>query len=783
MAKKIEVIVDVQAGSVDITTDKVLTLTEQVRILKKEIQKSGPGPAQDLLISKYNDINDELDKTNLKSREFLGALGTLPGPVGAFASSMDGAVNQLRNFSSFSFKDIKSQLGGLADDFGKIFTNIGKATGITKVYEATNKLLASSFVKVGIGEEAAAVGAKRFAAALTATGIGLLVVGLGLAVSALMDYAGAAEKAAEKQKELNEAQDKMAKETLDIETQSVKRTGDLLLAQTKARGASAEEIYKIDKQNKELLLASQQRYYNSLSDKDGEEGRKTVQTIKNTQNDIKVTEANFQGEQLKEQKTANEKKVQENKQHLDKIAADNKTADDTAISVQREIDSLSITDERKRQDKELENQKIAEEDKIKALNISKEKKATIIKQIDEKYRLKQNDVDTKRKEDDLKAENDFNKKVEEIRISALDTELERTKQDRKNKYNNDLKDLEADKEFIKKSETEKAQIRKNLLTAYNNEINKITLEDKLKKEQIEKGDRDSLFIRMMDASQMDLNAQRQLLEEKKKNDDAYYKEQLAKEGLTADQIKDLNDRKLADQLSYTEKSNQIERDRISVKQKALDDIISIAGAESDIGRAALIAKQILIAKEMIMEIKRTITFSKLALANSKLAVAEGAAKTAKVGFPQNIPLLIGYAVQAAGIISAIMSAVNTTKSIETPDAGGSAPATPNMGRNYADGGMIDGPRHAQGGTLIEAEGGEAIMTRGAVTMFNPLLSMMNQMGGGVSFNKGATGQASYDNPNTTQVISQPQIIKTYVVSSDMTNEQQRQARLKDLSTL
>jgi hypothetical protein len=186
-----------------------------------------------------------------------------------------------------------------------------------------------------------------------------------------------------------------------------------------------------------------------------------------------------------------------------------------------------------------------------------------------------------------------------------------------------------------------------------------------------------------------------------------------------------------------------------------------------------------------MEISRTITFATQAGARAAVATAEGAAQTAKIGFPQNIPMLIGYAAQAVGIIMAIKSAVSAAKGAGSADAGaGAAPApTPNMGRNYEKGGMLNGPRHAQGGMMIEAEGGEAIMTRGAVTMFNPLLSMMNQMGGGVAFSKGATGQASYDSPNTTQVLSQPQIIKTYVVSSEMTNEQQRQARLKDLSTL
>ena len=109
---------------------------------------------------------------------------------------------------------------------------------------------------------------------------------------------------------------------------------------------------------------------------------------------------------------------------------------------------------------------------------------------------------------------------------------------------------------------------------------------------------------------------------------------------------------------------------------------------------------------------------------------------------------------------------------------------PNYGRNYEDGGLIGGRRHAQGGTMIEAEQGEAIMTRGAVTMFTPMLSMMNQMGGGTSFINNVGG-ARPDNPTLKNPALQqePLILKTYVVSNELTTEAQKQARLKDLSTL
>lgn len=773
MAKKIEVIVDVNAGSVDITSDKVLTLTEQLRLLKKEIQKVGPGAEQDLLIGKFNDINDELDKTNLKSREFLGALSTLPGPVGAFAGSLDGAVNQLRNFSSFSFKDIKTQLGGLVDDFGKIATNLGKATGITKIYTTLNNALASSFVKVGVGEAAAATGARAFAAALTATGIGALVVGLGLAVSALMEYANAAETAAEKQKELNEQQDKMAKETLDVESQSVKRQGDLLLASEKARGASSQRIYELEQQNRRLLLGAQERYYNSLSNLEGEEARKTIQTIKNTQNDIKVAEQNFKAEQLKESQAKNEKLAQQNKQKNEKIAEDNKSADEMLLNLQRENSALLIEDERKRQDKELQNQKKAEEDKVNVLQISQDKKNKILEQINTKYLAKQKDVDKKRRDDDLKAEQEFNDKVEEIRIAALNNELERAKQTRKQKYDNDLKELEADKEFIKKSETEKAEIRKNLLIALNNDIKKID-DDNTKEEQdkrLKKLDDELKFLQikgesLMEGTKLFYENQRAILK-------AAEERELADTTLTEEQktiIKEkyVNARKKLSEQEFAANAQ--------VVSQTLDAVAKLTGAI-----ASAYDEEAKTSKEAFEKRK------KLQIATALMSAASGVIQI--LTQPSTLPspfdwIVKGINAAALAVTTGVqISNIKKTQFEGGGSASGSAGASPNLGRNYEEGGLIGGRRHAQGGTMIEAEAGEAIMTRGAVTMFQPLLSAMNQMGGGTSFGNQLFIRPDAAAVSRPQEAQSPVIMKTYVVSNELTSETEKQARLKDLSTL
>jgi len=145
---------------------------------------------------------------------------------------------------------------------------------------------------------------------------------------------------------------------------------------------------------------------------------------------------------------------------------------------------------------------------------------------------------------------------------------------------------------------------------------------------------------------------------------------------------------------------------------------------------------------------------------------------------------------ALGIMTAVQ--ISKIKSTEFNDGGASgAGATSSgtyngLGRNYGDGGMIEGPSHqsAAGGVMVNAEGGEAIMSKGSVSMFGPMLSLMNQMGGGASFIPGLAGAARPDNPRvSTPSADNSTIIKTYVVSSDMTSEQHKQARLKDLSTL
>ena len=95
----------------------------------------------------------------------------------------------------------------------------------------------------------------------------------------------------------------------------------------------------------------------------------------------------------------------------------------------------------------------------------------------------------------------------------------------------------------------------------------------------------------------------------------------------------------------------------------------IFGAESDLGRAALIGKQLLAAQELLIDLgvikskaTKAIATANLDAASSGSAVSTVFAQTLKLGFPAAIPALIGYAASAFGIISSVLAATKKTKS-------------------------------------------------------------------------------------------------------------------------
>jgi hypothetical protein len=463
----------------------------------------------------------------------------------------------------------------------------------------------------------------------------------------------------------------------------------------------------------------------------------------------------------------------------------------------------SIRDEQEKARVSLEIEKKKSIDEINNLEMSNARKASLRLAAEKDFAAKYKALIDKQNEENLKALNAFNDKVKDIEITAIEDETKRNIATREEKLRRDVEAMEKDKEFIKRTQTEKNEIIKNLEKAAAVDIQKIK-DDADKKnaeliyKQIEFERQSRLMLLQVRLQQIDISnkAEMDKIKERSVLLDAQAKIDYEKELENLDKLhkakevneKDYLDRKAALEEQYNTKiaANTLNTEIAITEQRKKNNAAIMQLADS-IGALGVAMGQETAAGKALIRVQQA-----LALATTSLAIAQaflGLGKDLAKGFPANL-------IAVASTLALIATAISQFKALTTPLTGGSSatdaagaqtPQGPKNGpQGYAEGGYINGPRHAQGGVMINAEGGEAVMTRGAVTMFGPLLSQLNQLGGGTSFNKAAM-VASYDSPKSSYPSDyQPtpvQVLKTYVVEGELTSAQQRQARLKDLSTI
>jgi hypothetical protein len=293
----------------------------QLKLLKKELKATAAGSEEfQRLQQTINDMEDAIKSAKTGASNFTEVLGQLPGPIGDIGNKVSGTVNTLKQFGGLKLTDLKASFVELGKDLGDAVKGLGKLTGITKVYTMTARSLSTGLQNMGVAANTATVAARGLSLALTATGILLAVAAFAQLANAIEYYSTRAERAEEAQKKLNETIQKGNKAALDAESASVKRSGDLLVAQAKARGANADEIFKIEQQNRKLLVASQERYYNDIKNKDSDEAMAALTTLKDTKNSILVADADFKAQEL-----------EKSKQHAATIAQQNKSAADKTV--------------------------------------------------------------------------------------------------------------------------------------------------------------------------------------------------------------------------------------------------------------------------------------------------------------------------------------------------------------------------------------------------------------------------------------------------------------------
>ena len=203
--------------------------------------------------------------------------------------------------------------------------------------------------------------------------------------------------------------------------------------------------------------------------------------------------------------------------------------------------------------------------------------------------------------------------------------------------------------------------------------------------------------------------------------------------LTKEQKKDLainiinSANQLADSLMQISR-NQIqqemneEKDKFDSKQKALQDQLNagvISQANFDSQMSALNSDYQ--AKEKELKMKAFNSNKASQLINATIATAVGVATA--LGTPLIGPILAGIAGALGAAQIAIIASQPTPK--------------------FAKGGILNGASHNNGGIPTpygELEGGEAVINKRSTRLFTPLLSAINEAGGGVKFANGGVLQ-------------------------------------------
>lgn len=166
---------------------------------------------------------------------------------------------------------------------------------------------------------------------------------------------------------------------------------------------------------------------------------------------------------------------------------------------------------------------------------------------------------------------------------------------------------------------------------------------------------------------------------------ALYDEKKAEAQVIIDETKAEKDKADAEALKELELKKRAEL------QQTFDKALMLAGEESKLGKAILVAKKVLLAKEAIMDAKAFVQKAILAInsasvkgAEAGTEVAGSVAKATNVAPPPlNIPFILTALATGAGVIGAVKAAVDATKSAASSAGvgGGSAGGgikTPNV---------------------------------------------------------------------------------------------------------
>jgi hypothetical protein len=309
-------------------------------------------------------LSDKFGLTSVEAQNAAKKAADLKDRIGD-AKSLTDAFNPDAKFKSFSsaiqgvvggfsaLQGAQALFGSESEDLQKVLVKVQSAMalsqGINSIMEAKD-----AFKILGAVIKTNVVGAfSTLKAAMISTGIGALIIGIGLLINYFSDMSDAADKAAESQKKLNEQTKKYADEGLKGEINYIERTQKLDIAKAKNAGKTEKEIFNIEQDWRNQKGRSLQRHYDEIKGVDAVAAAETLTQMKNLKAEIDASDLDFRTKQ-KEQQSAHNEKIKEN----------NKANQKLSKSEQEEADKKAIADKKAFDEKVAEDLKQKEENRI-----------------------------------------------------------------------------------------------------------------------------------------------------------------------------------------------------------------------------------------------------------------------------------------------------------------------------------------------------------------------------------------------------------------------------------
>ena len=206
--------------------------------------------------------------------------------------------------------------------------------------------------------------------------------------------------------------------------------------------------------------------------------------------------------------------------------------------------------------------------------------------------------------------------------------------------------------------------------------------------------------------------------------------------------------------------NEAKAQEAEKRQMAEDTALAFAGVAGSIaGMLQTFGEE----NKELARLSKVIALAQIAI-ETGVATAKGISAAMSVPFPAN---LAAIATTITTIISGMTSAISTVK-----------------GAKFATGGYVSGPGTGTSDSIpARLSNGESVMNARSTAMFGPLLSSLNQAGGGVAFNPAASGQREGYEFLAAAVAAGMKSVNLHVAVDEVTQVQDRVATIDEISTI